>query len=69
MGLEHEIVNKERENENNKSKEKDHWSHSEPSNEVFKDVSLEDLKHAPFPHRLAKANKANLNAEIYDVFK
>ena len=30
---------------------------------------MEDLKHAPFPHRLAKANKANLNAEIYDIFK
>ena len=36
---------------------------------MSKDVSMEDLKHAPFPHRLAKANKANLNAKIYDVFK
>ena len=32
-------------------------------------MSLEDLKHAPFPPRLTKASKANLNAEIYDVFK
>ena len=30
---------------------------------------MEDLKHAPFPHRLTKASKANLNVEIYDVFK
>ena len=32
-------------------------------------MSMENLKHATFPHRLAKANKANLNVEIYDVFK
>ena len=32
------------------------------------DVSLEDLKYAPFPHRLAKMSKANLNAEICDIF-
>ena len=30
---------------------------------------MEDLKHAPFPHRVTKANKANFNAEIYNVFK
>ena len=30
---------------------------------------MEDLKHAPFSHRLTKASKANLNVEIYDVFK
>ena len=30
---------------------------------------MEDLKHAPFSHRLTKANKANLSAEIYDIFK
>jgi len=30
---------------------------------------MEDLKHAPFPHRLMKASKTNLNAEIYDIFK
>ncbi|GFY91099.1 hypothetical protein Acr_07g0012950 [Actinidia rufa] len=33
------------------------------------DITVEDLKYAPFPHRLAKVSKANLNAEIYDVFK
>ena len=30
---------------------------------------MEDLKHATFSHRLAKASKANLNAEIYNFFK
>ena len=30
---------------------------------------MEDLKHAPFPHRLTKVSKVNLNAEIYNVFK
>ena len=30
---------------------------------------MEDLKHALFPYRFVKASKANLNAEIYDVFK
>ena len=33
------------------------------------DITFEDLKHVPFPHRLAKVSKANLNAKIYDVFK
>ena len=32
-------------------------------------MSVEDLKHGPFPHTLTKASKANLNAEIYDIFK
>ena len=36
---------------------------------MFKDVSMENLKYAPFSHSLDKANKANFNAEIYDVFK
>ena len=30
---------------------------------------MEDLKYTPFPHKLTKASKANLNVEIYDVFK
>ena len=55
--------------ENKESEEKEHGNHSEPSKEVSKDVSIKDLKHASFPHRLAKMNKTNLNAEIYDVFK
>ena len=37
--------------------------------EASNKVSFEDLKHAPFPHRLTKASKANLNAKIYDIFK
>ena len=36
---------------------------------VSNDVSMEDLKHALFPHRLTKVRKANLNAKIYDIFK
>ena len=37
--------------------------------EVSNEVSMEDLKHAPFLNRLTKESKANLNAEIYDVFR
>ena len=51
------------------SEEKQHESHSEPSNEVSKEVSMEDLKHASFPYRLTKVSKANLNAKICDIFK
>ena len=65
MGLGLEIGSKKSESKKDKGKEKDHKSNSEPSNEV----TLKDLKHTPFPHRLAKASKANLNAEIYDIFK
>ena len=46
-----------------------HENKSVPSKEVSRDVSIEDLKHAPFPHRLATTSKANLSADIYDVFK
>ena len=62
--------------ERNKSEEdrkdkddKEHEHDSEPSKKASNEVTIEDLKHAPFPHRLAKASKANLNVEIYDVFK
>ena len=48
---------------------KEHDSNSKPSNKASNEVIMEDLKHAPFPHRLTKASKANLNAKIYDVFK
>ena len=60
-----EIGSKKSESKKDKGKEKDYVSNSEPFNEV----TLEDLKHAPFPHRLMKASKTNLNAEIYDIFK
>ena len=50
-------------------RKKEHESSSEPSKTTSNDVTIEDLKHTPFPHRLMKASKANLNAEIYDVFK
>ena len=68
-GLEHETKSRKSESEGNKSNEKEHESNSEPSNKASNEVTMEDLKHAPFPHRLTKANKVNLNAEIYDVFK
>ena len=52
-----------------KSEEKDHESNSEPFKKASDEITMEDLKHAPFPHRLMKASKTNLNAEIYDIFK
>ena len=55
-GLGHKIESKTSESKKDKGKEKEH-------------VSLEDLKYALFPHRLTKASKTNLNAEMYDVFK
>ena len=51
------------------SEKKDHESNSEQPKKVSNDVTIEDLKRAPFPHRLTKASNANLNTEIYDVFK
>ena len=53
----------------NRSEKKEHESHSEPSKEASNDVGMENLLHAPFPHKLTKASKTNLNADIYDVFK
>ena len=41
----------------------------EPSAKMSNDITVEDLKDAPLPHRLAKVSKANLNTKIYDVFK
>ena len=52
-----------------KGKEKERENDSKPFNKASNEVTMEDLKHAPFPHRLTKASKANLNAKIYDVFK
>ena len=68
-GLGYEIETKKSESKKNKSEKKEHKSHFKPSKEVSDEVSMEDLKHAPFPHRLTKASKANLNDEIYDTFK
>ncbi|GFS43691.1 hypothetical protein Acr_00g0086450 [Actinidia rufa] len=59
----------ESESEKNKSEEKDHESNSEPFKKASNEITMEDLKHAPFPHRLTKVSKMNLNAEIYDIFK
>ena len=53
----------------NKSEEKEHESNSEPFKKTSNDITMKDLKHAPFPHRLTKASKVNLNTEIYDIFK
>ena len=62
-------LNQESESEKKKSEEKDHESNSEPFKKASNEITMEDLKHAPFPHRLTKASKTNLNAEIYDIFK
>ena len=69
MGLEREIESKKSEDEKKNSEKKDHEKKFELSNKASNDVTMEDLKHTPFPHRLAKMSKANLNAKIYDVFK
>ena len=60
---------KESESKKNKSEKKEQESYSEPYKEAYNEVSLEDLKHAPFPYWLTKASKANLNVKIYDIFK
>ena len=53
----------------NKSEEKEHEINSDPSNKASNEITMEDLKHVPFSHSLTKTSKANLNVEIYDVFK
>ena len=68
-GLRHEPESKYSESEGNKSNDKEHKSKSELSNKPSNEVTIQDLKHAPFPHKLTKTSKANLNVEIYDVFK
>ena len=73
-GLGNEIKGKKSENEKNesekkKSEEKEHENNFEPSNKACNEVTMEDLKDASFPHRLTKARKVNLDAEIYDAFK
>ena len=67
--LGHEIESEKSESGKSESEKKEHESNSEPSNKASNEVTMEDLKHAPFPHRLTKASKANLNAKIYDIFK
>ncbi|GFZ14636.1 hypothetical protein Acr_24g0008260 [Actinidia rufa] len=57
------------EEERKESKGQEHEHDSEPVTKMFNEITVEDLKHAPFPQRLAKVSKANLNSEIYDVFK
>ena len=71
-GLGHEVESKKSESEKKKGRDKEHESQSEPSNKVSNEVTMKDLKHVPFPHRLTKASKAskvNLNARIYDICK
>ncbi|GFY90894.1 hypothetical protein Acr_07g0010900 [Actinidia rufa] len=57
------------EEERKESKGQEHEHDSEPVEKLPKEITVEDLKHAPFPQRLANVSKANLNSEIYDVFK
>ena len=64
-----EIERKKSEEEKKASIEKEREHDSEPFAKESNDITVEDLKHAPFPHRLAKVSKVNLNPEIYDVFK
>ena len=52
-----------------KREEKEHESNSEPSDKASNEVTIEDLKYTPSPHRLTKARKANLTVEIYDILK
>ncbi|GFY96721.1 hypothetical protein Acr_11g0010270 [Actinidia rufa] len=59
----------ESESEKKKTEEKDHESNSELFKKASNEITMEHLKHASFPHRLTKASKTNLNAEIYDIFK
>ncbi|GFZ14646.1 hypothetical protein Acr_24g0008360 [Actinidia rufa] len=57
------------EEERKESKGQEHEHDSEPVTKVPNEITVEDLKHAPFPQRLAKVSKANLISEIYDIFK
>ena len=68
-GLGGAIERKKSEEERKEKEEKEHEHDFEPSKKVSNEITIEDLKHAPFLHRLAKASKANLNAKFYDVFK
>ena len=67
--LGHETESKKSESKKDKGKEKEHEIHSKPSNKASNEVTMKDLKYAPFLHRLTKASKANLNAKIYNNFK
>ncbi|GFZ02210.1 hypothetical protein Acr_15g0008180 [Actinidia rufa] len=67
LGVESERHMLEEERKESKGKEYEH--DSEPVTKVPNEITVEDLKHAPFPQRLAKVSKANLNSEIYDIFK
>ncbi|GFS31942.1 hypothetical protein Acr_00g0020090 [Actinidia rufa] len=49
-----EIERKKSEGKRKESKEKEREYDSEPSTKVSNVITVEDLKHAPFPHRLAK---------------
>ncbi|GFS29781.1 hypothetical protein Acr_00g0008430 [Actinidia rufa] len=63
-----EIERKKIEEEKKESIEKECEHDSEPSAKVFNDITIEDLKHAPFPHRLAKVSRpflATVNAIIH----
>ena len=63
-------IEREKSKEERKEKEQKELEHdSKSSKKASIEITIEYLKHAPFPHRLAKASKANLNAKIYDVFK
>ncbi|XP_057487288.1 uncharacterized protein LOC130773354 [Actinidia eriantha] len=44
-------------------------ANSEKVIDASESVGIENLKHAPFPHRLAKPKRDSLNSEIYDIFK
>ncbi|XP_057463829.1 uncharacterized protein LOC130753671 [Actinidia eriantha] len=68
-GLSGEKERSKLEDERKESKGKEPNHDSEPVPKVSNEITVEDLKHAPFPQRLAKVSKANLNSEIYDVFK
>ncbi|GFS30842.1 hypothetical protein Acr_00g0014470 [Actinidia rufa] len=49
------------ERKESKGKEREH--DSEPSTKVYNDITVEDLKHAPFPHRGCKIDRALLDLE------
>ena len=77
LGLRHDQERaKSEENEKSEEKEKDegkekekHSEQLEKAMDASENVSIENLKHAPFPHRLAKPKRESLNSEIYDIFK
>ncbi|GFS42481.1 hypothetical protein Acr_00g0080060 [Actinidia rufa] len=68
-GEESKDLSGESERQKKESKGQEHEHDSELAIKVSNEITIEDLKHAPFPQRLAKVSKANLNSKIYDVFK